>query len=149
MIDHTTPGFEKPISADEQFFYDHAGWGYHPDHETPEEGRWRGARKLAAAEKEGKRRGWYVDWEVEPDPMEDDVERDEEYDQFMATLLDEDGDVIGHLGSIDLGPGQCMGYDARPHGFEGRHPGPVAKTYDPYVRVVEAELMLEALAEIA
>ena len=146
-VDYTAPGFVTPVSEGERFFYDHAGWGYRPDRETPEEGRWRGARQLRAAELHAEREGWWVEWDYESDPMEDDIEREEDYDQFVAILRDSEGDILGSLGSIDLGPGQVFGYDARPHSFEG---GPLAgeplrKVYDPYVRVVAAELALEAI----
>jgi hypothetical protein len=146
-IDFTTPGFTVPLSTDEQFFYDHAGYGYHPDRETPEEGRLRGARALVKAEREGKARGWFVEWEADPDPMwDDDVPRETtDYDQYLAILRDDDGNVLDSLGSIDLGPDQCLGYDYRPHSFTGTYPEPVRKTYDPYVRVVEAEMMDNAL----
>lgn len=135
MIDFTTPGFEKPVSPDEQFFYDHAGYSWNPKTETPEEGRWRCARKLRAAEVEGKRRGWHVVWEPDPDAMwDDDVERETtEYDQYVATLYDEDDKLLACLGSIDLGP--------------NNYPDLGDKT-EPYVRVVEAELVLETLYTI-
>lgn len=144
--DYERPGWVRPISEGEQFFYDHAGYGYNPQTETPEEGRWRGARALRDAELHAERSGWWVEWQVETDPIEDDVERDEEYDQFAAILRDEDGEILGSLGSIDLGPGQVLGYDARPHTFEGGPlvGEPLRKVYDPYVRVVEAELAEEA-----
>lgn len=132
MIDFTTPGFEKPVSPDEQFFYDHAGWAYHPDRETPEEGRWRCARKLRAAEVEGKGRGWDVHWAVDPDAMwDDDVERETtDYEQYVATLIDENGRLLAQLGSIDLGP--------------DNYPDLGDKSNN-YCRVVEAELMLDTL----
>lgn len=148
--DFTTPGFSPPVSEGEAFFFEHAGWGYHPDRETPEEGRMRGARTLRAAEVYAQREGWHVDWEEDPDPItDDDVERDEDYSQYVAVLYDSEGNVLGSLGSIDLGSDTCMGYDARPHHFEG---GPITgeplrKVYDPYVRVVEAELASEALED--
>lgn len=148
-VDFTTPGFVHPgLSEDERFFYDHAGYGYNPATETPEEGRKRCAMILRGAEREAQRRGWHVDWEVDEDPiLDDDVEREEPYDQYIAILRDEDGYVLASLGSIDLGPGHCLGYDARPHSFEGGPlvGEPLRTVYPPYVRVVEAELADEAL----
>ena len=117
----------------EAFFYEHAGYSYRPGFETPEEGRKRCAHALAMAEITGEAFGWEVRWEVEPDPMwDDDVEREHtDYDQWWAVLEDEDGEHLGSLGCIDLGP-------------SGYPDGPGA---DPYARVIAAELMLEARQE--
>ena len=41
-----------------EFFEEHAGWGYNPATETPEEGKHRGAVELAAAE------SWATFWGV-------------------------------------------------------------------------------------
>jgi hypothetical protein len=38
------------LTADERFFFEHAGFGYYPERETVDEGRARGAIALAAAE---------------------------------------------------------------------------------------------------
>ena len=46
----------------EQFFFDNAGYSYNPETETPEQGRTRCAQRLAEAEEEADRRGWWVEW---------------------------------------------------------------------------------------
>lgn len=40
----------RPLTNDQQFFFDHAGYGYNQFTETPEAGRTSGAIKLAEAE---------------------------------------------------------------------------------------------------
>jgi hypothetical protein len=110
----------------EQFFYDHAGWGYHPDKETPEEGRRRGARALVEAERYARDHDWWYRWDSELG-MIDHVTEFVCYDTEPETcescaLYAEDGELLGSLGCID---------DATPE----------------YRRVVEAELALEAMPE--
>lgn len=131
--DYTTPGFVMPISADEQFFIDHAGYSYDPKTETPEDGQLRCARAMRKAERHAADAGWTVTWMVEEDPMwDDDVDREHtDYDQFLALLHDEDGELLASLGCIDLGPNQYPDHGDRT---------------DPYVRVVEADLALEAMS---
>jgi hypothetical protein len=106
----------------EQFFYDHAGTSYDPATETPEEGRVRGARALAAAELHRLSADWYVVWSEDPEPFDDDV-HDGSEQGYIATLYDRDGNDLANLGQID------------------------ADEHSPYRRVVEAELTAEALAE--
>lgn len=58
-----------PLSDTEQFFYDQAGFSWNPETETEEEGRRRGARRLAAAEAWARTAGiefaWADDWDVD------------------------------------------------------------------------------------
>lgn len=98
------------------FFYKNAGSSYTPGKETRAQGKRRGAQALARAEAEASARGWEVEWE------EDDYgERAENGGpMYVAILKDEHGNVLGSLGGID-------------------------DDTDPYRRVVEAELALEAL----
>lgn len=114
----------------EQFFYDHAGWGYDPATETPEHGRARGAMHLADAEKHAARKLWSVEWEIDPDA---DTEPTDSYfvsgnPQWCATLYDEGGNVLASLCGIDF---------AEPHD--------VTPEAEPYARVVAAELAYEAI----
>lgn len=92
------------------------------------------AEKLALAEAEAEERGWTVEWEhdIEPDVSWMDEEQTEDYqggrmEMLVALLKDENGTVLASLGGIAM--------DARGVGR------------NPYGRVVEAELALEALSE--
>lgn len=126
------------MNATERFFYDHAGFSYDPETETSEQGHARCARELAQAELEGKRRGWIV--EAFPDDlpvMDDDVGSRELVESGQAVNLqvwlragpdcdpDEISDILGVLGGVV-----------------------VPSEDDPYVRVVGAELALEALESL-
>lgn len=91
----------------ERFFFEHAGYGYNPAHETAEEGRERCARELAAAEREMIRRGWSIRVEDDPDVMEDDAGTVEEvaagnWLNLVVDLLDEDGDLLQCLGGVTV-----------------------------------------------
>lgn len=82
------------------------------------------AWRLAAAEQEATARGWTVEWDHDPEGWDSlgDIDPDTVNEVLYAVLRDEDGNVLGSLGSI----------------------------VDPdrnYSRVVEAELALEALNE--
>lgn len=106
-----------------KFFEQHAGYGHIPGKETPAQGRARGARSLAAAEREGKRRGWNVEWEYDPLPYDmGDAETEMPNEVLVAVLKDQQGNVLASVGGI---------------GDPSRQ----------YRRVVEAELMSEALNE--
>ena len=82
-----------------------------------------GALALARAEAIASSLGWDVDWEEDPEEYQmGDAEDTPPNEVYNAMLRDENGDVIGSLGSIG------------------------DPTRD-YTRVVEAELALEALRE--
>ena len=86
----------------EQFFFDNAaGYSYDPKAETPEQGRTRCAQRLAAAEAEADRRGWWVEWTDDGD--EDGAPR------WCALLRDSGSAVLGSLGGLDV----CDGPYAR------------------------------------
>ena len=85
----------------EQFFFDNAGYSYDPGAETPEQGRTRCAQRLAAAEEEADRCGWWVEWI--DDGEEDGAQR------WCALLRDSGSAVLGSLGGIDV----CDGPYAR------------------------------------
>jgi hypothetical protein len=107
----------------ERFFYEHGGYGYDPKTETPEQGRARCARELAAAEERLKSGPYFVDVELDDDQTWD---GDVPYDGplWQALLYSVAGgtsrELIGSLSSI-----ACETSD------------------DPYLRVVAAELALE------
>jgi len=115
----------EALTDTEQFFYDHAGWSYNRGTETPEEGRARGARKLAAAERRLKDGPYYVNYKPDDQPWNG----DEPYDGplWIATLWSvagsTSGEVLGAIGSVP------------------------AELGDPYMRVIAAELADEHLPE--
>lgn len=123
------------LTETEQFFYDHAGFSYNPETETHTSGKARGAVQLAAAEKWGKLHGWTVEWNIDPDA--DTTPTDEYFvsgaPHWYALLRNKDDEIIGSLGSVDLGYA------------DGSETGPKDPANDPYARVVAAELMMEAL----
>jgi hypothetical protein len=126
-----------------QFFYKQAGYGYDPKTETKEQGRRRGAKALAEAEAYASREGWDVRWsqdgsmygqqgdcfDIVDDP---DSFGDPLFVGWDAFLVDMDGNVLGSLGATTFA------------GSNGGDPWS-----DPYRRVVEAELALEAMPEKA
>lgn len=110
------------------FFYDHAGWSHGPD-ESPETGRRRCANDLTEAERVARSRGWFVRWERDADADYDDQETEwHDWPHYMATMFDLDGNVLAGLGSVM--------FRDREDPWSG----------DPYRRVVEAELALEAMS---
>ena len=118
----------EPLTDAEAFFYKHAGWSYDPARQTPDEGRRECARTLARAEVEAQARGWSVEWSPDTDAIwDDDVERETtDYDQYLATLYDDEGCYLTGIGSVDFGPTDCP-------------------EDEPYARVVAAELASEYL----
>lgn len=108
------------------FFYEWAGCGHHPDKETPEQGRQRGADALAAAEYQAIRKGVEYRWSVDPDIDSSDFSDEKPaWKQWQCAAL-HNGTCIASLHGIDF----------------GRDGGPQS---DPYARVVQAELAQEGL----
>lgn len=109
------------------FFHEHAGWGYDPATETPEEGRQRSAERMAEAEAWAKAAGvsfrWSDDWGVgsHVDEYDSHGEEPETCEVCVAYL---GGEVVAALGCVD---------DAT----------------DEYRRVIEAELAYEAMPDLA
>lgn len=104
------------MTKTEQFFFDHAGWGYDPLTETSDEGRARCAKRLAAAEQWATDEGMSFEWT--PDEYAD------EPGEWCCVARDAGGVVLASLGGVGFESGEPWG--------------------DPYRRVVEAELALEA-----
>jgi hypothetical protein len=122
------------LTDDEQFFYDHAGYSYRQD-EKPSSGKTRGAILRAMAEREARRHNWVYSWEIDTDA--DLTPTDTCFVSgavhWRVCLRDINGVLLGALGSIDLGFA---------HGNSGE---PKQPENDPYHRVVQAELALDAL----
>lgn len=109
------------LTEAEQFFYDHAGWSYSPETETPEVGRERGAIELARAEERMKNGPYYVTTEPDDMPWGGDFPYDGP--MWIVSLWSVEGVAIGEvIGSIG---------------------GVACESGDPYMRVVRAELALE------
>ena len=111
-----------------EFFLAHARYRYDPRTETAEQGRRRCAKALADAELKSTLSGWSCKWEVDTDSSSADWPDGGEppYAVWGCTLRDEQGKSLGSLWSIDFGR------EGEPWG-------------QPYRRVIEAELALEAL----
>lgn len=83
------------------FFHKHAGYSWDPKKETHEQGRRRCARELADAEQTAAARGWRVEWEHDELPYEmGDAETEMPEEVLVATLYDEDGNMLASLGGI-------------------------------------------------
>jgi hypothetical protein len=109
-----------------RFFYAHAGWGYTPGVETPELGRLRGARALATAE------AWAASHTVELRWIED-QHPDRSGIRHKAPLW-------ACLMTFSVGDGVM-----HPESLWGIDLGASPSLSDPYCRVVQAELALEAM----
>jgi hypothetical protein len=120
----TTPG---TLTADEQFFYEHAGYGFDRATETSEQGHVRTARLLAAAEQALKAGPYFVDHTPDDEPWDGVVPYDGPL--WVVTLYSVSGatesEVIGSLSSV------------------------ACEADDPYMRVVAAELAREYIPNVA
>lgn len=111
----------------QRFFYTHAGYSYDPVKETAEQGRTRGAKQLAKAERQAFMRGFFYRWYVDPDC--DSSEFSEEtppWHLWQVAIFNRQGRIVNSLHGIDF----------------GREGDPCN---DPYRRVVEAELAIDGL----
>lgn len=102
------------------FFKEHGG-GARNRGERPEVAGRRMGRILARAEREMRRRGWFVNWYPDDTPWDGDDDYVPDV-VMIASLHDRDGNVIGSLGGI-------------------------ADPSAEYMRVVAAELASDALSE--
>jgi hypothetical protein len=118
------------LTTDERFFYDHAGLSYRPDSETPEQGRERGAREMAAAERTAREAGVSYDWSRDRDADSSDFsDETPPWRLWQCVAYDVNGTPCASLHAIDFGR------DGTPHSST-------------YRRVVEAELADEALGRL-
>lgn len=115
-----------------KFFYEHAGYSYDPATETQDQGRQRGARILARAERKARQQGYYFVWGYDGRDSSEWIANNTDGGQnrnpwptWQCLAYDANGHVVASLHGIDFGR------DREPWG-------------DPYRRVVEAELALEA-----
>lgn len=122
-------GRSKLISQAVAFFQEHAGWSYNPKTETAEQGKLRGAKALAKAERDAASKGLTFEWTDEGvrgcigcDCGSDECPCSErtEHECFAVVVYNPDGEVVASLGSV-CSPSR------------------------EYRRVVQAELALEAL----
>jgi hypothetical protein len=106
----------KALERSYDFFRKHAGFVVGKSAQ--------GAWKLARAELEAASRGWYCEWEDDPDGFDTlgEIPPEEVEEVLIAVLYDENGEMLASLGGI-VNPDRN------------------------YARVVEAELAVDALAE--
>lgn len=110
-----------------QFFLKHAGYSYNPETETPMQGRIKGARALAKAERQARDAGYSFAWGID-DPRGSAQWTDEKpaWGSWYCVAHNSEGETKYALYGIDFGR------DGEPWG-------------NPYRRAVEAELALESL----
>jgi hypothetical protein len=117
-----------------QFFLKHAGYSYDPATQSPMQGRIQNARRLAAAERKARDHGYSFKWTIDLDCTsahwiadgKDGGRGCNPWQLWQCDFLNRQGYPLSNLGAIDFGR------DGEPWG-------------NPYRRVVEAELALEAL----
>lgn len=128
----------KGLTKAEEFFFRQAGYSHDPKKESSREGLIRAAKSMAHDEAEAKRRGLSVTWRDEEERYEDvfgkgpdaagyDVQAQIDSDEILCLwgAVIHDGHTLASLGMVT-----------------------VESMQDPYVRVVEAELLGEALHEL-
>lgn len=117
-----------------RFFYANAGWGYDPAKESSTQGRARGARLLAKAERDATALGYSFLWE-------------EDYDGYPDTLgdhaawCDDEQNGLPHEHEVFV----CI--MSKPDGEACQVLGAIIEPSREYRRVVEAELALEELGQ--
>jgi hypothetical protein len=118
----------KQLTADQLFFFEHAGYSYDPKKETAYQGRMRCAKEIAEAEATAQRLDWTFNWDYDPegcsgcdcDSNDCPCSAQTEHETLNCWVEDAEGKTLASLGSI-------CGADTN------------------YRRVVEAELAEEAL----
>lgn len=111
-----------------RFFLEHAGWGYDPATETPEDGRHRGAVALAKAEAWlVERPGFTVKWEQDRDYDPKDYDCGDMPDVGWSCFVSDGLETESLHGITFDGDGEPWG--------------------NPYARVVVAELALDLMPD--
>lgn len=114
----------RPQSA-VRYFMEWAGISWKPPEETQAQGRYRGARRLAAAERWARNAGLTFEWALDGYTSAEWTDEAPPWPTWECIARDASGRVVASLMGIDFGR------DGSPWG-------------DPYRRVVEAELAAEA-----
>ena len=91
----------RPLTRDERFFFDNAGYAYTPGKQTPEQGRTEGAVNLAAAEAAYWDANAYASVEFKCAPDYDRRDGDDEGPMFSMWIEDGDGHILNALHGID------------------------------------------------
>lgn len=113
--------------ADAAFFYEWAAPSYMPGKETEEAGRLRNAQEHATAEAAARDKGFAFTWTIDLNGDSRDFAKGKRYDLWECVTYNGEGKQVGVLCGIDFGRG------GKPWG-------------DPYRRVVESELAMDALS---
>ena len=128
-----------------QFFLKHAGYSYDPKTETQMQGRVRCARNLARAEREARDGGIWFKWEIDPDTLSSDWVDDNQDGGKNCTPWQT---WICHACSPHESPGRFSNLSTIIASLGGIDFGRAGEPWgNPYRRVVEAELALEALSK--
>jgi hypothetical protein len=117
---------ETTLTTAEQFFFDNAGYSWNPAIETRDEGKLRCAKAMAQAEREAAEAGFSWDWQIDSCTDSFDFSDEEPYALWICVCHSLEGKPLASLGAIDFGR------DGNPWS-------------NPYRRVVQAELALDAL----
>lgn len=93
------------LTTAQRFFFDHAGYSFHPNKETALEGKLRCAVEMAKAEQCAINQGWTAewsdDWDIGSHIEEFDCYTEEPTTCESCVLKDADGNVLASLGCID------------------------------------------------
>lgn len=113
----------------EQFFFDSAGYSYDPKTENAEQGKIRCAERMAKAERDGREAGLSFQWSEDYRDSSEWSDEKPSWVQYICVCFAPDGIMLASLSGVDFGR------DGTPES-------------NPYRRVVEAELAIEALANM-
>lgn len=136
MADNETRGTLAGRAEAIAFFTEHAGYGYDPKTETPEEGRARSAEELARAEEWARENHLHFQWWDDDDYVvgrDDDLDPEETSRPYVCIA----GTMPSPWEPIDVQASLCGILFSADEDY----------TSDPYARVVEAELALEIQAK--
>lgn len=135
-----------------QFFLKHAGYSWNEKTETRMQGRVKGARALARAEREARDGGFTYRWSIDPDSLSSDwAEHNTEDPPIRADGSRADGGSCGCSKCDPWQVWQCAMYNSDGHIVNSLHSIDFGRDGEPWgdpcKRVVEAELALEALSK--